>query len=180
MIKKILSAAVLLTVLSLTACKKIPVLPGKDPEVEAPGPETPSAQYYIKYKINGVAFSMAEVSATRETTTTPRTLTISGSAKSGAKPLFKFYCQESYIGFVRGLNILSNQNSPESNYIQYTNGAGKLFATENDADGIWLFIGEASYIAGGNIKGSFSGTAKTANGEVVELTDGEYNVKFTN
>src|SRR5688500_12037906 len=105
MIRKIFSAVVLLTVLSLTACKKIPVLPGEDPDVETPGPETPAAEYYINYKVNGVAVSMAEVSATRETTTIPRTLTISGSAKSGAKPLFKFYCKESYIGFVRGLNI---------------------------------------------------------------------------
>lgn len=180
MIKRIFSVTVLATIISLTACKKIPVLPGKDDDVEAPLPETPAAEYYIKYKVNGVAVSMAEVSATRETTTLPRTLTILGSGKSGAKPLFKFYSQESYIGFVRGLNILSNRNSFEAQYVEYTNGAGKLFVTQNDADGIWLFIGEASYKEGGNIKGSFSGTAQTANGEVVELTEGEYNVKFIN
>lgn len=70
--------------------------------------------------------------------------------------------------------------SAQSHYIEYTNEAGKLFSTDYDNDGIYLFIAEVSYVAGGSIKGSFTGTAKTANGEMVNITDGTYNVKFVN
>lgn len=45
---------------------------------------------------------------------------------------------------------------------------------------IYLFISEVSYVAGGSMKGSFTGTAKTASGEAVDITDGVFNVKFIN
>lgn len=180
MIKTILTVIALAFIFSLNACKKIPALPNKDADVEIPGPDNPASTYYINYKVNGVAVSLTEVSATRGTTITPRTLTISGSAKAGAKPLFKFYSEESFIGFVKGLNIQSNINSIQTHYHEYTNEAGKLFSTDYDNDGIYLFIAEVSYVAGGTIKGSFTGTAKTANGGVVNITDGTYNVKFVN
>nr|WP_121272479.1 hypothetical protein [Pedobacter schmidteae] len=180
MIKTILPVIAFAFIFSFSACKKIPVLPKKDTDVEIPGPDNPAPTYYINYKVNGVAVSLAEVSATRGTTLTPRTLTILGSGKAGAKPLFKFYSEESYIGFVRGLNIGMSINSAQSHYIEYTNEAGKLFSTDYDNDGIYLFIGEISYVAGGSIKGSFTGTAKTASGDVVNITDGTYNVKFAN
>lgn len=174
-----LTAVFAVLMLTLISCKKIPVVKLEEetivPEVPLPTPE-----YYITYKVDGVAISATEVSALRRITDSPRTLTITGNAKNGSTPKFKFFSEESFIGFVPGLNVWSSKNSYPTHYIEYTNSTGVLFSTENIDEGTFLFISEASFKNGGNIKGSFNGTVQNEKGVKVKITDDVFNVKFSN
>jgi hypothetical protein len=158
-----------------TSCKKSSSTdPTTDPVTN------PTAQYYITFKADGQAVSETEVSATRGTTTDPRTITITGTAKSAAAPKFKFYTEETFIGFEKGLNIGNKISTYPSDYIEYTNSANVLYSTKNDKDGIDLFISDVSYTNGGVISGTFSGSIKTAGGVASQITEGKFNVKFSN
>jgi len=174
-----LMAVVAIMALTAVSCKKIPVLK-LDEEAIVPEVPIPTSEYYITYKVDGVAVTATEVSAIRGITDSPRTLTILGNAKSGVVPKFKFFSEESFIGFVAGLNMWSDKNSYPTHYIEYTSSAGMLFSTENIDEGTYFFISEASYKNGGNIKGSFNGTVMTNKGVTAKITDGLFNVKFSN
>ncbi|MNK03720.1 hypothetical protein D3C87_215700 [compost metagenome] len=165
--------------MSVTSCKKIPVFK-LDEETIVPEVPLPTPEYYITYKVDGVTITATEVSALRGITDSPRTLTISGNAKNGSIPKFKFFSEESFIGFVPGLNVWSSKNSYPTHYIEYTNSTGTSFSTENIDEGTFLFVSEASYKNGGNIKGSFNGTVQNEKGVKVKITDGVFNVKFSN
>lgn len=161
--------------IGLTSCKKSSSGdPVKDPAKD------PAAQYYITYKANGTAVSETEVSGSRGASATPRTLTITGTAKSGAAPKFKFTTQESFIGFVKGLTVVGEKSSYPSNFVEYTNSSSILYSTKNDSDGIYFTIMDISYTNGGVVSGIFSGSIKTADGKVVAITEGKFNVKFAN
>lgn len=110
----------------------------------------------------------------------PRILTITGNGAAGASPKFKFFTKESFIGFVPGLTIGNNSATGDANYIEYTNSASLLHSTNLDKSGITLAITEISYTNGGNVKGIFDGSVKAANGTTVAITEGKFNVKFSN
>ena len=174
--KKIISLTlVLLIALGVTSCSLDKSTdPTKNPNTD------PTSQYYITFKAGGTVISETEVSATRGTTSTPRTLTIVGTGKSGAVPKFKFYMEETFIGFTKGLNVGNGALTYPSFYIEYTNSASVLYSTKNDNDGIGLFISDISYTNGGVVSGTFSGSIKTAAGAAVQITEGKFNVKCSN
>ncbi|MES2111713.1 MAG: hypothetical protein V4577_23345 [Bacteroidota bacterium] len=154
------------------------VEPTKDPTKD-PGTD-PTPEYYISFKADGITVTETEVTATRGATASPRTLTIAGTAKSGAAPKFKFYTEESFIGFVKGLNIGNKTISYPTDYLEYTNSGGTLYSTQTDDDGILVFLSDISYTNGGVVTGTFNGSMKTAAGAKVTITDGKFNVKFGN
>lgn len=174
--KKIISLSLIsLVAIIATSCKKSSSSDNKPDSGTNPAP-----QYYINFKVDGTAVSDTVVTATRGTTTDPRTLTITGTAKKGTAPTFKFYTEETIIGFVKGLNIGNSTSSYPSDYIEYTNSAGVLYSTKNDADGISLYVSDISYTNGGIISGTFTGSIKTATGVVAQVTEGKFNVKCSN
>jgi hypothetical protein len=140
----------------------------------------PPATYFITFKANGVAVTETEISASRGTTGGKRTLTITGTTKNGAVPKFKFYTEESFIGFVEGLNVGSSNISYPNHYTDYTDASNTLYSTKNSTDGVLLFISGVSYTKDGVVKGTFSGDVKTDKGATVQITEGKYNVQFSN
>jgi len=172
----------LLAIIAIAGCKKeinwnARLDPNANPNNEKPDP---SSEYYLSYKVDGVSVVAKEFSAVRNVSSVPRTLTVVGTAAGGNSPKFKFYAEESIIGFVKGLNIGNHRGTSPSNYIEYTNNLGTFFSTENDSDGIYLFIADISYVNGGFIKCTFNGSIKTDKGNVVQITEGKLNVKFNN
>jgi hypothetical protein len=135
--------------------------------------------YYINLKVDGIAFSLTEVSGSR-VLTNPRGLIIEGNAKGGLLPKFKFSHQESSIGFVPGLNLGSSTGTFPSHYAEFVNSSNILYETENDRDGVHFFISEISYTNGGFVAGSFSGSMKTKSGATIQITEGKFKVKFKN
>mgnify|MGYP001548641355 FL=1 len=101
-------------------------------------------------------------------------------ARGGAAPKFKFTTQESFIGFVKGLTVVGEKSSYPSNFVEYTNSSSILYSTKNDSDGIYFTVMDISYTNGGVVSGIFSGSIKTADGKVVAITEGKFNVKFAN
>jgi hypothetical protein len=165
-----------LIVIIVTSCKidDSSTDPTKDPTKD------PAPQYYVTFKAGGTTVTETEASATRGTTSTPRTLTIVGTGKSGAAPKFKFYMEETFIGFTKGLNVGNGALTYPSFYIEFTNSASVLYSTKNDNDGIGLFISDISYTNGGIVSGTFSGSIKTAAGAAIQITEGKFNVKCSN
>ena len=136
--------------------------------------------YSINFKANGVAVSETVVTGTRGSTTNPRSLVISGTGASAANPTFKFYSEESFIGFVQGLNVNCTTASNPSDYIEYTDSNGVLYSTKNNTTGVALSFSDISYTSGGVATGTFSGSISTANKVTIPITDGVFNVKFSN
>ena len=169
-------ALICLVSIAATSCKKSG---STDPDPTDNGTD-PAATYYVNFKADGVAVSETEVTATRGTTTDPRTLTITGTAKDGAAPKFKLYMEETFIGFTNGLNVGNKTSTYPSDYIDYTNSSNVLYSTKNDASGISVFVSDISYTNGGVVTGTFSGSIKTAGGAVVQITEGKFNVKCGN
>lgn len=169
--------------LIFTSCTKQEItikLKTIQPGNENPDPDQPAgAEYYITFKEDGRAVSLTEVSGSRGLAS-PRLLTIEGTANGGAAPKFKFVHEESFIGFVPGLNVISSNISYPSDYVQYTNSSNVLYATEYDPNGIHLFISAISYTNGGVVTGIFNGSIKTKDGAAVQITDGKFKVKFKN
>jgi PKD repeat protein len=137
-------------------------------------------QYYITFDADNVPVSFTDISAVRNTTASPRTLTISGTQAAGANPKFKFFSEETFIGFVSGLNVGCSSSTTPSDYIEYTNATGTLHSTANASDGISVFFSQMSYTNGGEAQGTFSGNIKTSGGTVVAITNGAFKVKFSN
>jgi hypothetical protein len=161
--------------LFVTSCKK-----SSSTDNPNPGNNSNNPTYYVNFKVNGVAVSETEVTGTRGTTTDPRTLTISGTGTSAANPKFKFYSEESFIGFVQGLTVGNKTNTYPSDYIEYTDAAGVLYSTQNNSDGVTLSFSDISYAKDGVATGTFSGSITTAGGVTAQITDGTFNVKFGN
>jgi hypothetical protein len=159
--------------LIIFSCKSIISPPDKDKNDPAP-------EYYINYKISGTAITQTEVSGVRGTSDTPRILTVLGSSKNETNPKFKFSTTESFIGFVAGLNVGCNAVSGAAGYIEYINEAGKIYTTLSDTQGISVFLTEVSYTKDGIVKGTFNGRIKDETGNTINITDGEFRVKFSN
>ncbi|WP_165500487.1 hypothetical protein [Pedobacter psychroterrae] len=163
--------------LLIISCKTTIITPEDDKDDD---PNDPAVEYYITYKANGTAITLSEVSGLRGSSVDPRTLTILGSLKDGVNPKFKFYTEESFIGFVPGLNIGCDDYSGISHFVECIDGTGKLYSTVSDSDGMHVFFQEASYKKDGIIKGTFNGRIKAVNGSTLNITEGEFRVKFTN
>lgn len=180
-----LSILAIMAIISIASCKKEidwNAL-GENTIDEKTGANSASpaaAEYYVSYKVDGVAVVSNIALAQRDIISVPRTLTFLGTAASGSNPKLKFYAQESIIGFVAGLNVGNHTGTSPSNFIEYTDSSGNLFSTENDADGIYLFISEISYANGGSFKGTFNGSIKTDKGAIAKITEGKFNLKFSN
>jgi PKD repeat protein len=138
------------------------------------------AQYYLRYKVDGTLITAVDISAIRGSTSTPRTVTLSGSAAAGANPVFTFYTEETYIGFTAGINVGCSSSTNPSDYIHYTNSNGTAYSTANDANGITLFVSSISYTNGGDVAGTFGGSIKTTGGTTAQITEGEFKLKFSN
>ena len=161
--------------IALTSCK----LDKSDDPTKDPTKD-PTAEFYITYKANGVTVTETEVTATRGTTASPRTLTITGTAKGGAVPKFKYYTEETIAGFEKGLTVHNTSSTYPSDYLEYTNSANALYSTKTESEGIYFSFFDISYTNGGVVSGIFSGSVKTADGKVVAITEGKYNVKCSN
>ncbi|RYE27202.1 MAG: hypothetical protein EOP45_01980 [Sphingobacteriaceae bacterium] len=164
--------------LSFTSCQKDDTT--TDATTTTGGTTAQTSQYYITYKANGTAVTETEVAGSRGTSASPRTLTITGNGAAGTTPKFKFFTKETFIGFVPGLSIGNNSGTTDNNYVEYTNSASLLHTTTLDKTGISVGITELSYTNGGNAKGTFDGSIKAANGSTVLITEGKFNVKFSN
>lgn len=151
-----------------------------DPTTTTTGGTQQSSEYYFSYKANGVAVTETEVTAVRGSSASPRTLTITGSGKTGASPKFKYYVTESVVGFVPGLTTESSSSSTGYHEIEYTNSDGLLHKTTLGKDKMTMFFTELSYTNGGDAKATFDGTIKAANGSTVVITEGKLKVKISN
>lgn len=142
-------------------------------------PEEVTSDYYMIYKINGIAVSAAEFTALRGTEGDKNTLTLQASAKKGASPQLKFYHGGSFIGIVGGLHINSIDDK-NSDYLNYTDSKGILYTTQFDKDGVDLILQDVVYKKDGTVEGRFSGFVTAENKSRVEITDGKFRIKFSN
>ncbi|WP_345948779.1 hypothetical protein ABDD95_18210 [Mucilaginibacter sp. PAMB04274] len=143
-------------------------------------PTDPSAaQYSITFKANGTVVSFTDVSATRGIATNPRTLSVTGTGKNGAVPKFKFFMEETSIGFEKGINIWMKEYSYPTTYVEYTSSANEAYSTMNAKNEIYAFLTDVSYTNGGPIAGTFNGTFIN-NGVAVQITEGVFKAKFSN
>jgi len=139
----------------------------------------PSAEYYLSYKVDGVQVVAKEFSAIRDVNS-PRSITVTGSAKDGKSPKFKYFLEEPSIAFTKGLNFQSSSYSKNSHFMEYTNSSGLSFSTKTGSAEIWLFVADLSFKKDGFIKSTFNGTVETEKGVVVQITEGKFNIKFNN
>lgn len=171
-------AIILLAFLSISSCKK-----GSS---QGPGNKkdttntTPQSKYYVTYKVNGVAVTATEISAVRGAASDPRTLTITATGKDGASPKLKFYTEEPSFGFTGGTSIKCETVSYPTDYVEYTNGSNVLYSTKNDQNGMYFDYLNISYKNGGEISGVFDGSISTDKGVATQITDGKYDVTFSN
>ncbi|QPH41667.1 DUF4595 domain-containing protein [Pedobacter endophyticus] len=144
-----------------------------------PNTETtdPSAEYYLSYKVDGVQVVAKEFSAIRDVNS-PRSITVTGSAKDGKSPKFKYFLEEPSIAFTKGLNFQSSSYSKNSHFMEYTNSSGLSFSTKTGSAEIWLFVADLSFKKDGFIKSTFNGTVETEKGVVVQITEGKFSIKF--
>jgi len=176
--KIILPAIILLSFFTFSSCSK-GSSNGPDKKSDTTNTD-PTAKYYITYKVNGVAVNVTEISAVRGATANPRTITITGNAKNGANPKIKLYTEEPSFGFSDGTSIHCTPVSYPTDYVEYTDGSGKLYSTKNDATGAYFDYMTISYTKDGEITGIFDGSVSTDKGVAIPITDGKYTVKFSN
>ncbi|GGE54484.1 hypothetical protein [Pedobacter psychrotolerans] len=168
-------------IISIASCKKEIDWDGSGPNTNpGSGNGAATSEYYITFKADGVAITEKEVSAIRNTSSSPRSLTILGTMANGTSPRLKFFSNESFIGFSPGLNTGNSDYTYPFSYVEYTNASNALYSTINDSEGIYFFYSDVSYTNGGVIKGSFSGQVKGTNGAIVRITEGKFNLKFSN
>jgi hypothetical protein len=67
-----------------------------------------------------------------------------------------------------------------TNYLEFTSSNGAFHSSKLSNDESSLSIFEISHKKDGNVKGVFRGSVKAANGNVIEITQGKHNVKFSN
>jgi hypothetical protein len=178
-------ALIALFIVNISSCQMDEVDPESLKVTNGTPPTTPgqpdpvNTEYFITYEINGVAFTATEVSAVRGTTTNPRTLTITGTAKNGASPKVKFSCEETLAGFQGGLTIISSEGTYPTQYFEYTNSSNVLFTSSKSSGDLYFGFLGMSYKNGGEAFGIFSGDIITTAGKV-EIENGKFKVKFSN
>lgn len=139
--------------------------------------------YYFKVKINGTLFEGQVNTATRGTTSSQRTLTITGAASGGGNPKFTIFMEETFIGFVDGIQGTFDNISYPVNYMTYTDASGVTYSTQYDTDGVYIFFSEITYSNGGAVEAtqtSFSGKMSTSAGTQINVTEGTFKLKFSN
>ncbi len=139
--------------------------------------------HYFKVKINGTLFNGTVNTATRGTTTTPRTLTVTGASTGGGNPKFKIFMEETFIGFTDGLNSNMSSSSYPVTYMEYTDASGVLYSTRYDADGTHIFFSKIGYTNGGEVAAtqtSFAGTMSSSTGSQITISEGNFKLKFSN
>jgi PKD repeat protein len=138
------------------------------------------AAYYITFKANGVPVAFKVLTGTRNIAANPRTLTVAGTGTAGANPKFKFFVEESFIGFVPGLHVGCYATTYPFSYIEYTDASGTVYSTQNDAEGVDVFFTALSYTNGGTVSGTFTGVLRASSGAIVDVADGDFRVKLGN
>lgn len=141
-------------------------------------------EYYLTYKIDGVLIEADSLSASRNTISDPRSFSVTGDGgdDNGYLPSFKMLQEESFIGFIKGLQGTYHYSSTSIKHmISYTDANGVKYTTKNDADGVYFYINEVSYTSGGVIDCRFEGFVSNQDGTVrKEIIDGIYRIPFYN
>ena len=134
--------------------------------------------YYITYKMDGVEISSALKGAGRVTDIDPKVLNITGAASGGSNPSIVISTEETFIGFVNGLNVGCSSSTFPSHFVSITNSSGDQFTSADNDDGIDVFFSKISYEVGGEVEGTFSGKVEDFSGNISSITEGKFKLKF--
>lgn len=139
--------------------------------------------YYLKMKVNGTQFNATVLTATRGTSSNPRTLTISGASAGNSNPKFTLFMEETFIGFVDGIQGTFSSSTYPVQYMTYTDASGVEYSTRYDSNGVYIFFSEITYTNGGEVAAaqtSFSGSMSTSTGSAINITEGNFRMTFSN
>jgi PKD repeat protein len=138
-----------------------------------------SSTYYLSYKVNGTLVTASVLSAVRGSSSSPRTLTLTGTAAAGGNPKLIVNISEPGFGWSNGMNVSFN-DATSPNIIAYTNSS----ATSNtyySSVGMTMFVNPISYTNGGDIVATFTGEVKDGTGgATTQITEGKLKMKFSN
>ncbi|WP_199119494.1 DUF6252 family protein [Pedobacter sp. ASV28] len=146
---------------------------------KGPNPTPTPTTYYLSLKVDNKAVNLDFQTALRGQVNGNNTLSIQASAKDNKNPKLSFYYPGSFIGIVKGLNIVGFGKDSDSE-LKYTNESGKEYSTKLDEDGGYFTILDVKYENGGYVVGKFSGSLTSSDKSKITITEGLFKVQFSN
>jgi len=144
---------------------------GDELYVDCGGSTCPECEAFMTWKLNGMTFiANLDASAVMNGTS----IDIVGQSNDPQLGNFGATLAEPTVGWIGGVAIICNPASMPNSLAIYTNNLGDVFASQFGVSSVTFTISYVVPGAGGFIVGTFSGQLRTATDELVNISNGSF------